>query len=190
MRLEQSHCVSIVADSAETTGLKWATPAAGALTFIKSETIGSGVSSVTVSSAFSATYENYLVTIQINSASDSTSNSIQLGSTATGYYGNATIMGPAAATVTGVAYSNATNIFSGYCNLTNGGTSILNILQPNLAKRTSVLAEGISFSTTGSTNMVSKHFEDSNTQHTAFTLTPNTGTFTGGTIRVYGYANS
>jgi hypothetical protein len=59
-----------------------------------------------------------------------------------------------------------------------------------LAKRTSVLAEGISFSTTGSTNMVSKLFEDSNTQHTAFTLTPNTGTFTGGTIRVYGYANS
>jgi hypothetical protein len=168
----------------------WAAPAAGALTFIKSETIGSGVSSITVSSAFSATYENYLVTIQINSASASTSNSIQLGSTATGYYGNATIMSPAATTVTGVAYSNATNIFSGYCNLTNGGTSILNILQPNLAKRTSVLAEGISFSTTGSTNMVSKHFEDSNTQHTAFTLTPNTGTFTGGTIRVYGYANS
>jgi hypothetical protein len=172
------------------TAPEWAAPAAGALTFIKSETIGSGVSSVTVSSAFSATYENYLVTIQINSASDSTSNSIQLGSTATGYYGNATIMGPGATTVTGAAYSNATNIFSGYANLTNGGTSILNILQPNLAKRTSVLAEGISFSTTGSTNMVSKLFEDSNTQHTAFTLTPNTGTFTGGTIRVYGYANS
>jgi hypothetical protein len=168
----------------------WATPAAGALTFIKSETIGSAVASVTVTGAFSATYANYLVTIQINSASASTSNTIQLGSTATGYYGNAIVMGPAATTVTGVGYSNATNIFSGYANSTNGGTSILTILQPNLAERTSVLIEGVASGQTGSTTMQSRHFEDSDTQHTAFTLTPNTGTFTGGTIRVYGYANS
>jgi hypothetical protein len=132
-----------------------------------------------------------LVTIQISSAGASTgSTTLQLGSTATGYYGNAIVMGPGSSTVTGVGYSNATNIFSGYVNTTNGGTSILHILQPNLAKRTTVLAEGAASVTTGNMTMQSKHFENSDTQHTAFTLTPNTGTFTGGTIRVYGYANS
>jgi hypothetical protein len=50
----------LTVDSAEATGLKYATPSGG-LTFIKSETIGTAVSSVTVSSAFSSTYTNYRI---------------------------------------------------------------------------------------------------------------------------------
>jgi len=54
----------LTADSSTATGLKWATPtSASGLTFIKSQTIGSAVSSVTVTGAFSATYDNYLITI-------------------------------------------------------------------------------------------------------------------------------
>ena len=34
------------------------------------------------------------------------------------------------------------------------------------------------------------HILADTTQYTAFTIAPNTGTLTGGTIRVYGYSNS
>ena len=55
----------LTADSAEATGLKWATPvtAVSGLTLITSQTIGSAVASVTVTAASSATYDNYFITI-------------------------------------------------------------------------------------------------------------------------------
>jgi len=182
----------LTADSTAATGLKWATPAASGsgLTFISSTTIGSAVSSVTVTGAFSSTYDNYLVTLQIDSASTSTSSAIQLGSTTTGYYGNAIYMDPTSSTVNGIGYNNTSSVFSGYHNATNGGASNIYILQPNLAKRTEILATGIGFNTSGSSSMNSTLFENSNTQHTAFTLILSSGTITGGKIRVYGYQNS
>ena len=51
--LAQSHCVSIVADSAETTGLKWATPTAAGANFSLLNAGGTdltGASTITVSS--------------------------------------------------------------------------------------------------------------------------------------------
>jgi hypothetical protein len=172
--------------------MKWATPSAGGggLTFIKSATIGTGVSTVTVTDVFSSTYDNYLVTLQINSASTSTSSAIQLGSVTTGYYGNAIYMDPTSTTVNGIGYNNTGQMFSGYHNATNGGTSNLHFMQPNLARRTTFIATGIGFNTSGSAAMQSTMYENSDTQHTAFTLLLATGTITGGTIRVYGYQNS
>ena len=64
----------LTADSAEATGLKWAAAAAagGGLDLI-STTSFSAVSSVSVSSCFSATYDNYL--IKLNSTTVASSNS-------------------------------------------------------------------------------------------------------------------
>jgi hypothetical protein len=181
----------ILAVNSGATAPEWvAAPSSGGMTLISTTTIGTTVSSVTVSGAFSATYDNYLVTLQINSASASTSNAIQLGSTTTGYYGNAIYMDPTSNTVNGIGYNNSSSAFSGYHNATNGGTSIIHILQPNLAKRTAILISGTSFNTSGSTTMKSEIIENSNTQHTAFTFVLASGTITGGTIRVYGYQNS
>ena len=55
----------LTADSSTATGLKWAAPAstASGLTLISATTIGTSVSSVTVSSAFSTTYDNYFITV-------------------------------------------------------------------------------------------------------------------------------
>ena len=39
------------------------------LVFIKSQTIGSGVSSVTVNDAFSATFDNYIIAVNTSSSS-------------------------------------------------------------------------------------------------------------------------
>ncbi len=61
MRLEQSHCVSIVADSAETTGLKWATPSAGGMTELASGNLTG--SSVTIS-AINQSYKNLQLVVE------------------------------------------------------------------------------------------------------------------------------
>jgi hypothetical protein len=59
--LAQSHCVSIVADSAEATGLKWDTPAAGGGITLLSTTALSGTS--TTVSGIDQTYTNLFVYI-------------------------------------------------------------------------------------------------------------------------------
>jgi hypothetical protein len=52
-------------DSAEATGLKWAAPAAGALTKITTATLSSNTATWDIDNVFSTTYENYLVIMQI-----------------------------------------------------------------------------------------------------------------------------
>jgi hypothetical protein len=61
---------ALVADSAETTGLKWAAPSTGALVFIKSSTFSSA-STVEVDDAFSTTYDHYMIILN-NTGSAST----------------------------------------------------------------------------------------------------------------------
>jgi hypothetical protein len=161
----------------------------GALTLVKSQTIGSGVSSVAVTGVFSATYDNYLVTINGGVASTNNTLDLKLGSTTTGYYyfgayGNAT-----SASVNGDNGNNA----SSFRYVGSGDTSILSgqftLQNPNLAKATMIYASSAR-SGTGNINLLFNGSETSTTQHTDFTLLVNTGTITGGTIRVYGYQNS
>ena len=160
------------------------------LVLITSQTIGSAVSSVTVSSAFSATYDYYKITINGGTGSVNDEQlGLKLGSTATGYYNG----------FVGAAYSpDATGTYSG--NSTNSGTSFnavgrvmtnglnlnMELNGPNLAKRTIVSGTMTSINV----GRMYSGFLDDNTAYTAFTITPASGTITGGTIRVYGYANS
>jgi hypothetical protein len=60
-------------------------PSSG-MTLISTTTIGTTVSSVNVTSAFSATYDNYKIMISDGVASTTVVLSIKLGATATGYY--------------------------------------------------------------------------------------------------------
>lgn len=182
----------LTADSTAATGLAWATPASSAsgLTLVKTQTIGSGVSSVTVTDAFSSTYDNYLVTVSGGVASTSNQINIQLGSTTTGYYELSIYGNYASASLTGENASNAT-LFR-YAGL--GSTSTLNmdlsIAGPNLAKNTTFTSISPTTLTTGGNSFWNQGFLADTTQYTAFTLLANTGTYTGGTIRVYGYQNS
>jgi hypothetical protein len=159
------------------------------LTLVKSQTIGTAVSSVTVTSAFSATYDNYFVTINGGVASTNNTLDLQLGSTTTGYFYFGVYGNPTSATVAGDNGNNTAN----FRYVGSGDTSILSgqftLQNPNLAKRTMIYATS-NRSGTGNINLVFNGSETSATQHTAFTLLVNTGTITGGTIRVYGYQNS
>lgn len=181
----------LTADSTAATGIKWATAAAGALTLIKSQTIGSAVSTVTVTDAFSSTYDNYLITITGGAGSASSGLNIQFGSTATGYYSWELYGSYSSNTVNGYGQSNTTSVADFGCTTANGHTAVAHVLSPNLAARTSfntAFAELDTIFYAGWKN----GFLNNNTQYTAFTIFPGTGgvTMTGGTIRVYGYQNS
>ena len=169
-------------------GTAWATlapAAAGALTLISATTIGSAVSSVTVSSAFSSTYDNYLITVSGGTASTSNELIMQLGATPTNYTRTGYYVTLGSATLTGFT---GTDWRIGGCS-TDSIMGSVNLFGPNLTKRTTGVANYIQPVTSGSAVNSFLLLNDT-TSYTAFTISTNTGTITGGTIRVYGYANS
>jgi len=171
-------------------GSAWATvgpSTAGGLTLITAQTIGTAVSSVTVSSVFSSTYDNYKVTLSGGTSStDDISIGLKLGSTATGYYMAYTGANYSGAASSIVSNNNAASWTRAVSGFTNGLQANFELLGPNLAKTTSIL--GAQVALTAARNYAG--YLNDTTQYTAFTLTPEAGTLTGGTIRVYGYSNS
>ena len=156
------------------------------LVFVKSQTIGSAVSSVTVSSAFSADFDNYKIIVSGGVGSDDPQNLLMtLGSTTTGYYW-ARVGRSFADTDGGGASGGSTSSWR------IGGTSpqILNmsadIFGPFLADQTAFASSNLYARTGGSIFFVGGYLNDS-TSYTGFTLTVGAGTITGGTITVYGY---
>ena len=150
---------------------------------VKSQAVGSGVASVTVTGAFSSDNDNYLVTYAGGTMSVDTALGMQLGSTTTGYSGNFIY---ALSTGTVVATANENNT-ARWTYVGGGANCAVNatIMNPFLARATRVGAPVGYGSTFGNYTGV----EASTTSHTAFTLIPFSGTLTGGTIRVYGYRN-
>jgi hypothetical protein len=179
----------LTADSAEATGLKWASPAGSGLTLIKTQTIGSGVSSVNVTSAFSSTYDNYKIFVSGGVGSGNINLNLTLGATATGYYRFETYMTFAANTITGAAGSNVTSWSASAVASANSLCGDITLIGPNLAKTTHMSSQSTISATTSNINYV-QGFLNNTTQYTDFTLTCASGTLTGGTIKVYGYQNS
>jgi hypothetical protein len=156
----------------------------GGLTLVKSQTIGSAVASVTVDDAFSADYDNYLVTMQNVSASAANQNiRLRLGSTATGYRWALTysLFGGAVANITSAAairwnYSGSTT--------TNNALMSCSIFQPFLARNTCFAAP---FVDDGASGFAGGVLSDT-TSYTGFLVDLSASTtLTGGTINVYGY---
>lgn len=156
------------------------------LVFVKSQTIGSAVSSVTVSDAFSATYDNYL--IQVSGGAVSTQNELrlQMSGTTSGYYYQL-IIGTWSATITGEGSKIATEWLYTGMGATNGLVMNCQVYLPYLATRTRIVAPYFGF--VGDVGHVHGQLDNA-TQYTGFVIKTSTGTMTGGTIRVYGYRNS
>lgn len=158
------------------------------LVFIKAQTIGAAVGSVTVSSAFSSAYENYLITVNGGVASADTALGLQLGSTTTGYYAAASRVNFAGSAFTAADSNAAAFTFAGL--ISTNALNLNAVLQsPNLAKATVINSSAVLPKSTGYGQACNGVLENT-TQYTAFTLTPASGTITGGIIRVYGYLNS
>ena len=159
------------------------------LWLVKTQTIGSAVPSVAVTSAFSSDYENYKIIVSGGVASTAVDLLFTLTGSTTAYYFAQTITGYTTGTVTGSA-GNPGGVAAAYWVAGFGSTGALNMnidLQgPNLAKTTQFSCNRPTISTGGSSVFVSG-FHNVATAYTGFTITPTSGTLTGGTIAVYGY---
>ena len=155
------------------------------LVLVKSQTIGSAVASVAVTDAFSATYDNYLVTINGGVGSTDSTISMILGASTTTYY-----QARFGLIYTGGGGSNGTTDNGSNWVVASGSTSsvyaTINLSQPFLAKTTFHTSSYFP----GSTAVLTAGEHRTNTSYSGFTFTPFSGTLTGGTIRVYGYAIS
>ena len=170
----------------------WATPAASAsgLTLIKSQTVGSGVSSVEITDAFSSTYDNYFITASGVDGSINTNAQLTFGNTTTGYYWGLVYCSFTSSTAVGSAGANQASFPNamGYAS-SNGCNLHLNVKSPNLADNT-VVSWNMIDPATGGLGLYGAGYLNNTTQYTSFKITPSGGTITGGTIKVYGYQNS
>jgi hypothetical protein len=163
--------------------------APGALTLVKQQTIGSAVSSVTVTSAFSATYDNYLIIVSDGAGSVGGTTSMTLGSTTAAYYMTGFYLSPTGSTVTGFNINNGASWSSTYYTTSNNGGHII-LQSPFLSKRTTFQSVLIGADSGSNYAHYMGHLQNT-TSYTAFTLTASAATtMTGGEIRVYGYQNS
>jgi hypothetical protein len=177
----------LTADSTAATGLKWAA-AGGGLTLISATTIGTSVSSVTVSSAFSSTYDNYFITVNGGTSTANGNILIQLGSTTSGYLVAGNFMSYTSSTINGFATASNANWYAGKHSADDLMLETI-LHNPNLAKVTTYTARAVG--NNGASGGITNYqgYLNNTTQYTAFTLIFDSAC-TGGTIRVYGYQNS
>jgi hypothetical protein len=157
------------------------------LELITTQTIGSAVSSVTVSNCFSSTYDNYKITITGGTTTAEMQLNMTLGSSTASYYsaGNYVDFSTGSAGTSNVNNGSAWGRI-GYG--TTSGTLVANldVYGPYLSGVTYATAL---YSRNGNYFGTVTHLHNSTASYASFTVTTSTGTVTGGTIRVYGYKN-
>jgi hypothetical protein len=156
----------------------------GGLELVSTTTIGSAVASVTVTGAFSATYDNYQIVVSGGvSSTDNNPLRLQLGSSTDGMFGGGVTVGFNTGTVTGFGINN-----TGTAQI---GVTRTNVLSLFVVLTAPFLSEGTGFfaGIGAAGGFFSSGIANNATSFTAFTISPSTGTMTGGTIKVYGYKN-
>ena len=158
------------------------------LWLIKTQTIGTAVTTTTVTDAFSADYENYRIIVAGGVASANTGNNnfaVTLGSTTTGYY-----QGSYSYTYAGGAAQQTVNNGAAWLcggQTTSGLNMILDLFRPFAADETFMSFSYATMVTTGYP-LTGAGYLNNTTSYTAFTITSlATTTHTGGTVYVYGY---
>lgn len=155
------------------------------LVYVTSATVGTAVSSVTVSNCFSSTYDNYRITVAGITPSVQDSFRFQLGSATTGHYGSMYYDAYDGAATATLRVGNAGSV---YIALNEGSAKTssvaFDVMSPNLAQATQMFGNWNGRGFSGWFGGL----QTSSTQFTGFTIKPDgAGTFTGGTITVYGY---
>ena len=155
------------------------------LVYVASTTIGTGVTSVTVSNVFSSTYDAYRVVIT-GGVGTTAGNSLamQLSGLTTGYYAGIIYTFYSSASVAVATVNNGSSWeFAGSYG-TDGIVLACDVINPYSAKPTFLVSSGYSNHLSGMTNGK----QTSSTSATGFILsTLGGGNITGGVITVYGY---
>jgi len=156
------------------------------LVLISRTTIGSAVSSVTVSSAFSADYDQYEIVISGGSHSGIAALNVNLDGLTSGYqysYSYLAYAGGAQVNFVSTSATSWVNVGEG-----NGGalTAQFTLHQPFAAKRKGIRwADGFS-----GVHLYGAGVNTSTSSYTGFVVAAASGTMTGGYIDVYGYAKA
>jgi len=160
------------------------------LVHISRTTIGTAVSSVTVSSAFSADYDSYRIIVSGGAASASVSLQMLIGGLTTGYYyaGSKTEYGGASPAIARVANGSLWLAGVGHPNFLSADIHVHNPFTTTMPTYSATGAQGLG-SSSGYTIFMAG-FNGTTASQTDFVIQPNTGTMTGGTIDVYGYAKA
>lgn len=152
------------------------------LVYVKSQTVGTGVSTVAVTDAFNSSYDNYRITYSAGVGSNAVSIGMILGASVTGYYIGLQYVTYATGLVTGTATNNGAS-WPYVGEASPGMTSInIDVCSPFLAKYTV-----LNGSYAGSVSGVIAGYHGVATSYTGFTLSTAGNTMTGGTITIYGY---
>jgi hypothetical protein len=156
------------------------------LWLVKTQTVGSAVPDVTVTDAFSADYDNYKILYTGGTASGAVGPlNMKLGSSTTGYYSVATY-GLYTGTTGIVSNNNVLGYwyYAGAANNVVGNILNIDVMEPfNSAKYTHFNGFFNVVDVAGTTG----GYHAVNASYTSFTLTPGSGTISGGVISVYGY---
>jgi hypothetical protein len=152
--------------------------------YIKSVTVGSAVSTVAVTGAFSSSYDNYRILYSGGTSSTNASIGMTLNGVTSGYYSGLVRVTTSTGAVVGLADNNAAKWGQvGYAATSSVALSF-DLLNPFAATPTAYHNAGWVLTTDcGASNGINS----SATSFTAFNIIPATGTLTGGTITVYGY---
>jgi hypothetical protein len=153
------------------------------MVLLNTTTVGSAISSVTISNVFSSTYNNYRVVVNAIDASSVTNIRVQFGSTTTGYYGSQLYDSYGGGATGTDRINNGSSILVGVTGTDNDTSSSFDIYSPNLAQRTCLSGTYYSNAYTGWFGGAVFN----TTQYTDFNLLIGSGTATSGTIKVYGY---
>jgi hypothetical protein len=150
-------------------------------------TVGTNNTSITVNNAFNSDFDNYRILYSGGVGTTLISLTLQLGASTTGYYGITNYAAYGTPTTPAAAGDNNATQWNSIGYASTGFTQIsCDLLAPNLAKWTTLAnaswAAGTVAGSTNGTHQVS-------TAYTSFTIGVNTGSLTGGKIRVYGYRN-
>jgi hypothetical protein len=157
------------------------------LRLIKKQTVGTGVTSVNVTGAFSATYENYRIVLSgiAGTVSNAPLTLAMGGSTGATFKSTSGYMTYGSTSFNGYNASGQTNFKIGWTDTSSGVINVsLDLISPFLTKQTTFTSAGAN----NSINYTSGGFDTASLSSTAFTIAGDT--FTGGVIYVYGYGAS
>ena len=152
------------------------------LVFVKQQTIGNGVSTVTVTGAFSTDYDDYFVTITGGVGSTTIALALTVGATATGYLSSINYSLYSTGGVGGISGGTVSIPYAGTADV-NRIWMGMRISNPFNAKHTLFHGQFINVDAQGTVGGLLAN----TTSYTAFTISCGAPTITGGTIRVYGY---
>jgi len=158
------------------------------LEFISRTTIGSAVSSVTLSNIFSADYDNYRILISGGSGSSNQFIQFSFPGAATAAYNYQIVYGAWNNTASASGASGAVAYFPymGTCTPTSL-QGCVDIQSPYLTEQTFL---GSFYARPGHIGTVTANVLNDTSSYTGLTVAPASGTFSDGNIDVYGYAKA